>query len=68
MNQIEKRNDLNERDCIILEQINNNRNHIHFLKNETPFSYEQYLKYVSDMFIILLKLFAIEKNYGDNLK
>lgn len=58
---IEKRKDLTREDCIILEQINNNRNYIHFLNNESPFDYEKYIQYLNDMFHIFDKLFIEQK-------
>ena len=63
INCIEKRNDITREESIILEQINNNRNYIHFLNNETPFDYEHYRYYVYQMLCIITKLFKVQKDY-----
>ena len=63
INCIEKRNDITREESIILEQINNNRNYIHFLNNETPFDYENYRYYVYQMLSIITKLFKVQKDY-----
>ena len=63
INCIEKRNDITREESIILEQINNNRNYIYFLNNETPFDYEHYRYYVYQMLCIITKLFKVQKDY-----
>lgn len=63
INCLEKRKDITREESIILEQINNNRNYIHFLNIETPFDYEHYRYYVHQMLRIMNKLFKIQKDF-----